>query len=377
MRILMTALQPGGGIRTFFRYVYSQTCFQDCYFVLVAPDNGLADFLAQHISVERLTVIPADPGNLQFLLQIKGLLKSGDFELVHSHGFAAGNLTEVARGRIAVPHLMTAHDVFLETQFTGWKGLLKRQLMSRIFRRMTGIHTVTEDAGENVLAFFPEIDRSNVHRILHGVDTEYFKYGAPRDLHKELGLSRRTPLIGFFGRFMGQKGFRTLVDALNEVVEKDWMSPVPHVVTFGWGGFIREDYAYLKDKGLGDFFHQLEQTNDMSGSVKGVNVVAMPSRWEACGLLAMECLAAGVPIVGSNCIGLREVLEGSPARQVPVGDAKALALALMGEIRDVENRRLAFQEYQSEAVDRFGIERPAARLRDLYNDLLPYDASGS
>lgn len=369
MRILMTALHPGGGIRTFFRYVYSQPCFKDCTFVLVAPNAGLSEFLTRHVPDNRICVVPADVGHVNVIKQIRTIIKTGDFDLVHSHGFSAGILTELARVSLTVPHLMTAHDVFLTSQFQGWNGRLKRFLMARLFRRMSGIHTVTDDARANLLEFFPTIGHSRVHGILHGVDTEYFRDSDVRDIKNELGLSRDTPLIGFFGRFMGQKGFRILIDAIDEVISGGLVSPLPHIVTFGWGGFIREEYQYIHDKGLGDYFHQMPQTDDMPSALKGVDLVAMPSRWEACGLLAMEVLAAGVPIIGTDCIGLREVLNGSPAKQVPVGDRDALTQAIVNEIDHLDLRRSMFSDFQSQAVDQFNIARPANALYALYHDI--------
>ena len=94
MRILMSALQPGGGIRTFFRYIYSQPCFSECSFTLVAPGRSLADFLAEFIPDNRITVVPARQGNLAFTRQLRELIADGDFQLVHSHGFSAGRSEE-------------------------------------------------------------------------------------------------------------------------------------------------------------------------------------------------------------------------------------------------------------------------------------------
>ena len=162
MRILMSALQPGGGIRTFFRYIYSQPCFSDCRFTLVAPDRGLSQFLATYIPGDRISVVSARQGNLPFVRQIRHLIADGDFQLVHSHGFSAGLLTELARTGHEVPHLMTAHDVFLPAQFAGWKGKAQHMAMSLLFRRISMIHTVTEDAKANLLEYFPAIERSRV-----------------------------------------------------------------------------------------------------------------------------------------------------------------------------------------------------------------------
>lgn len=369
MDILLTALQPDGGIRTYFRYIYGSHCFSGWNFTLIAPDNGLSELLDKVLPKGRIRLVPAETNAAGFIAQIRRLGQNPAYELVHSHGFSAGVFTELALTGIEKPHLMTAHDVFNAEQFRGIMGCLKHMGMSLIFRRITAIHTVTEDARQNLLEFFPAIKAARVKRILHGVATAYFRDGEPEPLREQLGLPQGVPLIGFFGRFMGQKGFRLIVQAVQRIRDEQLLPRVPNVATFGWGGFIREDYTYLKELELGDYFHQVPQTDNMAGALKGVDIVAMPSRWEACGLLAMEALAAGVPIVGSNCIGLREVLEGSPARQVPVGDSAALADALVEEIRDLDNRRLAFLVYQSEAVARFGLERPARELAGLYQAL--------
>lgn len=369
MRILMTALQPGGGIRTFFRYIYSQPCFQDCSLTLVAPVAGLDQFIENNLPPGRLKLIDASSGHIEFVRQLRTLLKSDSFDFVHSHGFSAGVLTEIARSHVRTPHLMTAHDVFLASQFAGWKGGLKRWLMSRCFRRISAIHTVTDDARANLLEFFPGIRDERVHSILHGVDTEFFRDGEGRNLKNEMELQSDTPLIGFFGRFMGQKGFRTLVDAMHSIVEEKLVSPLPHVVTFGWGGFIREDYEYLEKKGLGDYFHQMPKTDNMPAALKGVDLVAMPSRWEACGLLAMEALAAGVPIVGTDCVGLREVLKGTPASVVAPSDSSALAMAIVEDLKHLETRKPEFIAFQKHAVECFQISRPASELRKLYQQV--------
>ncbi len=369
MRVLMSALHPEGGIRTYFRYIYGHPVFSDCRFSLVAPDRGLAEYLAEFLPDRRIEIVVAAKGRARFIRQVRGLARNGNYDLIHSHGFSAGILTELSRTGLALPHLMTAHDVFLPVQFEGVQGQLQHLMMSRLFRRMTAIHTVSEDARLNLLSFFPAIHSSQVRGILHGVDTHYFRDSIPSALRQKLGLGNDVPLIGFFGRFMGQKGFRLLVDAMESIVKDNLLPVAPHVTTFGWNGYIREDYEYLHRKGLGDYFHQHEQTSEVGSMLKAVDLVVMPSRWEACGLLAMEALAAGVPIVGSDCIGLREVLAGSPARSFRTGDHEALRDAMLMELSALDGRKQAFTEYQSQAVNRFHIDRPARELAALYNDL--------
>lgn len=370
MNVLMTALQPGGGIRTFFRYIYSRPDFKDDTFTLIAPDadGNLSGFLQAHLGQDRFRVISIRSGKLEFLRRVRSTVAADAFDLVHSHGFSAGLLTQLAiTARKSPAHLMTAHDVFLDSQFAGWKGKARKLLMAQIFSRISSIHTVTEDATKNFSHFFPSVPADRLKPILHGVDTEFFSQGEPAELRPELGIPASTPLIGFFGRFMGQKGFRTLVDTML-AIKQEGIEPLPRVLTFGWGGFIREDYEYLTNLGLADQFVQMPATDNMPAMIKAVDMVVMPSRWEACGLLAMEVLSAGVPLLSTDCIGLREVVAGSPTRIFSPGSAEGLAAAIKAEIAYPSRDR--FLDYQPIAVERFHIGRPAAELRALYDELV-------
>lgn len=368
MKVLLTARQPGGGIRTFLRYIYSQNCFSDVSLTLVAPDVGLSGYLEQHIPTDRFEANYIAPSNRALLRSIREKLAEDRFDLVHSHGFTAGVMTEIARLGCGIPHLMTAHDVFRNEQFPGIKGLAKRHALSLLFRRVDRIHTVTESAGENFMEFMPWVHPEHIKTILHGIDTEYFRRGQREDLRSALKIPNDRPLIGYFGRFMAQKGFKTLVDAMGLISASVESSQMPHVITFGWGGFIREDYQYIKDCGLSEYFHQLPATDAMPDMLKSVDMVAMPSRWEACGLLAMEALCAGVPIIGTNCVGLRDVLEGTPGLMITPRASNELAIAIQEFVKTP--RRMEFERYQPIACKRFEVERPAVGLRHLYAQMV-------
>jgi glycosyltransferase involved in cell wall biosynthesis len=99
-----------------------------------------------------------------------------------------------------------------------------------------------------------------------------------------------------------------------------------------------------------------------------MDIVVMPSLWESSGLLGMEALVAGIPIIGSNCIGLREVLADSPAIMVSPKDSKALAKAIAKEINSPSKKE--FQTFSDIARERFSIQRPALELKKLYDKML-------
>lgn len=367
MRVVLAARWAAtGGMRTFLGYVYSQPAFADCDFVLVQQGESVQTYLDSMIPDSRIRVVLAPSSLPRLGLTLRRELSRHRPHLLHSHGFTAGGVSELARTGCRVPHLMTAHEALVPEHFRGLSGRIRRGALDLAFRRINHVHTATEDAAGNFLEYFPSANRSRVTPILHGVDALRFRNAAARDVHAEIGLPPEVALIGFFGRFMPAKGFRDLVDAAAILVQEGSCRPF-RVITFGWNAYIREDYDYIRQRGLERYFIQQAHTDQPECWITGVDVVAMPSRWEACGLLAMETLAAGVPIVGTDCVGLREVLEGSPAVPVPSANPEALARALYREIQSP--RRSTFEHYSPTAVARFGIERPAKALRALYDQL--------
>lgn len=362
MKILLVARWPVGGIKTYFRYIYGCEVFQNAEISLIAPADGLEDFLNTQLPEGRITLLPVKGDGASIKARLKIELAKGNYDLVHSHGFSASFFVQQVMWVKNPPHLMTAHDVFLPNTFTGLSGLLKKLAMRWLMGSVSKVLSVSEDARNNIFEYFPRLPAQQVKNITNGIDTDFFSKGVARNLRAELNIGDR-PIIGFFGRFMAQKGFRQIVQAIEILVRRSPDSVQPLVLTFGWGGFIREDFALIESKGLKDYFIQLPGTNDMPAAIRGVDVVVMPSRWEACPLLPMEVLSCGVPIIGTDCVGLREVLSGTPAKVIPVGDAEQLAAAITAQLQEGNEQ---FIEYQPKALKRFSAASHSLALYKFY-----------
>jgi glycosyltransferase involved in cell wall biosynthesis len=124
---------------------------------------------------------------------------------------------------------------------------------------------------------------------------------------------------------MAQKGFRYLVDAVEAHRDASPNGRPLVVLAVGGGGFRREEEYAVRSRGLSESFRFLDFVPNIGSLIKSVDVVAMPSLWEACPLQPMEVLTAGVPLVVSDCDACREVVAGSPAKVVPMRDSAALA----------------------------------------------------
>ena len=82
----------------------------------------------------------------------------------------------------------------------------------------------------------------------------------------------------------------------------------------------------------------------------------------------MEALVCATPIIGTDCIGLEEVLRDTPSLMLEPGNISELAQAIVAFSRD--NRREQFEQYQPLAVERFHVNATAQGLRDVYRNII-------
>lgn len=351
--------------------MFSKPEFAGAELTVIAPDvGGLA---GQFGSVFDSGLFRYEPcaNSLSGILRVTArVLRRESFDLINAQGFTSALAALLPSMLLArgVPRLLTVHDVLHQTQFSGWRGALKRWLMAQAFKRYQCIIPVSQDCRDNMVSFLPEVMATRIHTILNGVSVERLTISQPLDLRHTLGVDDSVLLIGFMGRFMAQKGFRYLVDAIELLVREQSPNRLPLVTCYGSGGFYREEKAAIEARGLGDYFRFFDHIEDVGAAMKALDVVVMPSLWEACPLLPMEVLICGTPLIASNCIGLREVVADTPAWVVPQADGTALAKTLREVASD--SRRSAFSAYAPQAAQRFDVAKTRAALAALYVELL-------
>lgn len=365
--VLLVIRWPVGGIRTFVRYVY-RNFDADCWqFTIIAPAVG--EIEAMKTDFEGLSmrfVLTVDkPSTATFAFTIARELFGNRYSLVHSHGYISGICTALFAKLSQTPHIVTLHDVIQPEQFRGCAGWLKKQIIENLFALPECFHSVSQDAQDNLFSFFPSIERGSQRCVViqNGVEVERFVYAEPRDLRGELSLEEEYFLIGFFGRFMSPKGFRYLIEAMALLREQD-LPRKPIVLAFGWGGFIREEQQAIREKRLDKYFIFMPFADNVAGAIKGVDLVVMPSVWEACPLLPMEALLCGTPIIVTDCKGLREVVRGTPAIQVKSKDSIGLKDAIAQAV--VGNYRKVFGDYAKCAEKDFDIKSRVSSFLKLY-----------
>ena len=373
--ILLIVRWPGGGIRTFIRYVYHNIDRSRWHLTILAPQSEGLNQLREDLAETDSCFIPVagipndgSSGALVFTKQIVKILRERKFDLVHSHGFISGACAAFPAFLKRLPHIMTSHDVMNKSQFLGIKGIIKKNALGAAFRLIDKIQSVSYGAHDNLIENFPNLNRNNkCVVILNGIEIKRFVEAVPRNLRAENKIGDDVYLIGFLGRFMAQKGFRYLVDAI-ELLRRLELPRKPVVMTFGDGCFASQDKEMIKNRGLEGYFRFMPFTPNVAGTIKGLDLIAMPSLWEACPLQPMEALVCGTPFIGTDCVGLYEVLIDTPAAIVPKADAFRLSNAIAYEMKN--NRNDVFFKFKKKAAHRFDVFQTRTNLFKLYKELI-------
>ena len=163
------------------------------------------------------------------------------------------------------------------------------RLSYRVFDTVVGV----SDAQSSWLVDSGFVSPDAITTIRSCVDLSAFRTVSP--------AQGKPRIIGAIGRLHRQKGFDVLIKALRKCQRADIELHV-----YGTG----EDEPYLRRLAAGDErIHFKGFAADPVAAIGAVDVVAMPSRWEAYGLVAIEALAAGRHLLVSEIDGLRDHLR--------------------------------------------------------------------
>jgi len=201
------------------------------------------------------------------------------------------------------------------------------------------------------------------HIIPYGVDTETFSPGPGADEHSQDDLR-----ILYLGRLHRQKGTFVLLDAMEAVVDA---FPECTLVVAGSGEADEEVRARVENLPCGENIRLLgrverERVPVVLGSC---SVLCIPSLGEPFGLGALEGMAMGTPIVGTDAGGLQHIIPEEGGYKVPPRDAEALANALRDVLSSPQRRREMGRLNRQVVEEKYQWEKVIDRLENVYYEL--------
>jgi D-inositol-3-phosphate glycosyltransferase len=227
------------------------------------------------------------------------------------------------------------------------------------------------------LAWHYRADPGRVRVIPCGVDLDLFRPGNAGRARARLGLEAKHVLL-FVGRLTPIKGLETLLRALAVAKSNGLGRTTVRLVIVGGDKETAGDHGVrlhrlARELGVGAWvdFRGPQPQNALPDYYAGADLCLMPSLHESFGMVALEAMACGVPVVGSRVGGLSVTIQdGATGVLIPEGDANALAHAIAGLLGN-EGRRRELGRRAVEWARRFGWPCVTRAVTELYADLVP------
>ena len=317
-------------------------------------------------------------------------------DLVHSHTWyanLAGHLAGLLHG---VPHVVSAHSL---EPLRPWKAeqlgggyALSSWAEKTAYEAASGIIAVSNGMREDILRCYPAVDPERVKVVHNGIDLEAWKHPQGQEADaaatlKRLGIDPDRPTIVFVGRITRQKGLPHLLRACEQLpadVQVILCAGAPDTPEIK--AEVEGLVARLREKRTGVvWIEEMLPRPELIAVLAASDVFVCPSVYEPLGIVNLEAMAVGLPVVGSATGGIPDVIvDGETGLLVPIEQVQDgtgtpidparfeadLAERLTTLVTDTEAAKAMGQAARHRVEEHFAWEAIAQRTMDVYNWVL-------
>ena len=309
-------------------------------------------------SVARVGITPA------ISRQIRRLLQREAFDIIHLHEPFVSTLT-LAVLRVAsdagIPCVATFHaSTNRKTSTATMAYSMASPFLGSLFKRLDGCIAVSEAAQAHVSRFFS----GDFTIIPNGIDVTRFDGSAPH-LPQFTGTHRN---VLFLSRMEPRKGLRFLLKAI-PLIRESYPGPVRFILA-GDGPQRAQFEHFVGRKGWEDvIFTGYVSDADKPSYFATADIYCAPNTGnESQGIVLLEAMASGTPVVASDIPGFRSVITDSAMGVLAAPrDAERLAWAICHLLRDESARRGVADRGQQRAQD-FGWDRVTTSIEGVYHE---------
>ena len=249
-------------------------------------------------------------------------------DIVHSHTWYANGAGHIAKLLHGVPHVVTAHSL---EPLRPWKAeqlgggyRVSSWIERTAFEGADAVIAVSDGMRRDILRSYPSLDEARVQTVYNGIDLDRWKPTVDHDIVRALGIDPDRPAVVFVGRITRQKGLPYLLRAaaaLPADVQLVLCAGAPDTpgilaeVTAGVEALQRERTGVV-------WIDRLLPQHELAAVLTAGTVFVCPSVYEPLGIVNLEAMACGLPVVGTATGGIPEVVaDGVTGRLVPIDQA--------------------------------------------------------
>ncbi|HEY0246699.1 MAG TPA: glycogen synthase [Gryllotalpicola sp.] len=246
-------------------------------------------------------------------------------DLVHSHTWYANGAGHLAKLLHGVPHVVTAHSL---EPLRPWKAeqlgggyRVSSWIEKTAYEAADAVIAVSEGMRRDILRSYPTIDPARTHVVYNGIDLEQWRPNPDADAARALGVDPSRPAVVFVGRITRQKGLPYLLRAARA------LPPEVQLVLCAGAPDTPEILAEVQGLVAGlqaersgvVWIDQILPRDQLTAVLSASTVFVCPSVYEPLGIVNLEAMACGLPVVGTATGGIPEVVvDGVTGRLVPI-----------------------------------------------------------
>ena len=276
------------------------------------------------------------------------------YDIVHTHNTACQLFAAIGSVLCSVVLVTTEHNTSNRRRDWKWYKLLDKWM----YRRYRSVICISDKTKENLIEYLG-FELSSVPIIYNGINSDVYQRALVCSAMKDCEKTIITMVAGF--RY--QKDQDTLIKAFQYLPTDKYEL---WLVGDGERRSVLEDL--VSRLGLQDTVRFWGIRSDVPEILKTSDIVVMSSHWEGFGLVAVEGMAAGKPVVATDIPGLAEVVRDAGIL-FPHEDTKALAETIM----KLKEDSTYYQQISRQCMNRaseYDIQKTADQYLQLYQSLI-------
>ena len=322
-------------------------------YVITYPHSELKDIDGIHVIGTTGLNIPGIRG-LMFKRNAKkalnNLLNEVDIDIIHGHYlFPAGAAACEVGSKHKIKTYVTAHGSDMFEMYK--KQSFMRPTIKNVLKKADVVFAVSNALKQEILD--TGVDGIDAKTRLYWNSVDIDKFSADNE---NLLENHGKPIVLFVGNIIKRKNVNLILEAKKQS-NQDF-----ELVVVGDGPLKKDLESKVENENISDV-RFLGSRSDVENIIPGCDVLVLPSFSESFGLVLIEALACGKPVIGSNVGGISEIITDDVGLLIDPNDSSTLARAIDKVIGDEEFRQNLASNARKRAIDFSKVEIPYDEMK--------------
>ena len=273
---------------------------------------------------------------------LENLLEKEDIDIIHGHYlFPAGAAAVEVGNEHGIKTYVTAHGSDMFEVYK--KQPIMRSTLKNVLKRADVVLAVSNALRHEIIATGVSGISNKTRICWNSVDIEKFSQNEDNSFRNELGLTDK-PIVLFVGNLIKRKNVDSLLEA-KKIANSNY-----YLVIVGDGPLFKKLKKKVEEENIRDVIFTGSR-NDVENIIPSCDVLVLPSLSESFGLVLIEALACGKPVIGSNVGGITEIITDDVGLLVNPNKVSSIASAIDRIINDGEFRNLLSSNARDRAIN--------------------------